>query len=174
MTSKVVFSARLATVLGMVTVASLSLGALRMAWATPPEGQTYVGSKKCASCHFEQFMSWKKDPHAKTFELLPTKYQKDAKCLKCHTTGYGEPTGFKDIKSTPNLAGTTCETCHGAGSEHSKIAEGFGKKKLTEADEKLVRGSTWMQLPKNVCAECHKVKAHGKSETPKELIRKKK
>jgi Cytochrome c554 and c-prime len=174
MARKLVLSARLAIVLAMVAVASLSLGTLGTARDDPPEGQTYVGSKKCSSCHFEQYMAWKKDSHSKVFELLPPKYQKDAKCLKCHTTGSGEPTGFKDIKSTPNLAGVTCESCHGAGSKHCEIAEKYGKKKLSAEEEKLVRESTWLQLPNNVCSECHKTKAHGKSETPKELLSKKK
>ncbi len=150
----------------------LVFAGLQAGGADPPKGQTYDGSKKCASCHFKQYMTWKKDKHSKSFSLLPASYQKNAKCLKCHTTGFGEPSGFKDIKTTPNLAGTTCETCHGPGSEHSKIAEKFGKKKLTAAEEKTVRDSIWLMTPKNVCIECHKTKAHGKSETPAELKKK--
>ena len=89
--------------------------------AAPPENQTFVGNKKCASCHFEQYMTWKKTKHAKTFEDLPAKYKADAACLKCHTTGYGTPSGFKDAAATPELAGNGCESCHGAGSEHVKV-----------------------------------------------------
>ena len=43
--------------------------------AKPPEGQTYVGTKECAACHFEQFMTWRTTPHAKGFEILPAKYR---------------------------------------------------------------------------------------------------
>ena len=39
--------------------------------------------------HFDQYMKWKKDKHSKAFDLLTVKYEKDVKCLKCHTTGYG-------------------------------------------------------------------------------------
>jgi len=172
MTRTAVLGGTASTLMGVVAAAFLTLVISGSAWADPPEGQSYTGLKKCASCHFKQFMAWKKTKHAKSFDLLPSKYQKDAKCLQCHTTGYGEPSGFKDKKSTPNLAGGTCEVCHGPGSEHAKIAEGFGKKKLSEADENAVRDSIWLMLPKNVCVECHKVQAHGKSETPKALRRK--
>ena len=62
--------------------------------AEPPAGQTFVGTKECAACHFEQFMQWRGTPHAKAFEVLPEKYRTDGTCLKCHTTGHGEATGF--------------------------------------------------------------------------------
>ena len=179
MSRRVVLALRLPTILAVAALASVSLGLWGglgwsgTVWGDPPAGQTYVGLKKCASCHFKQYMTWKEDPHAKVFELLPKKYQTDAKCLKCHTTGYGEPTGFKTIQSTPNLAGNTCETCHGPGSKHCTIAEKYGKKKLNDQEEKLVRDSVWLQLPHNVCIDCHKIQAHGQADTPKELIRKK-
>jgi hypothetical protein len=134
----------------------------------PPEGQTYTGVKRCAACHFDQFMAWKKDKHSKTFELLPANYQEDAKCLKCHTTGYGEETGFKTA-ADKNLAGTTCESCHGPGSEHEKVSLKFGKAKLNAEQEKEVRDSIWKTLPENVCVKCHTTKGHHPSETPKEL-----
>lgn len=141
--------------------------------ADPPEGQSYVGSKTCASCHFEQFMTWKKSKHSKTFDLLPDKFKTDAKCLKCHTAGYGEPTGFKDVKTTPNLVGTSCENCHGPGSKHAETCQAFGKKKLTEEEEKIARDSIWLMTPNNACVKCHKTQAHHESETPKELRTKK-
>lgn len=138
--------------------------------AEPPADQTYTGSKRCASCHFEQFLKWKKSGHSKAFEMLTAKYQTDAKCLKCHTTGYGEPTGFKDFATTPALAGITCESCHGPGSKHDEIAQQFKNvAKLSEEQEKLVRGSIWKMLPQNVCVDCHSVQAHKDSETPPEL-----
>ena len=136
----------------------LGLAGLQVTWAAdPPKGQTYVGMKKCASCHFKQYTAWKKDSHSKVFDLLPASYKTNAKCLKCHTTGFGTPTGFKDIKKTPNLASITCESCHGPGSEHAKISERFGKKKLTAADELVVRDSIWLITPNNVCVECHTI-----------------
>lgn len=135
----------------------------------PPEGQTYTGAKGCASCHFEQFMSWKKTKHAKAFDALTAKYQGDATCLECHTTGYGQPTGFKDAATTSDLAGITCETCHGPGSEHEKVVQAFGQKELSPAETQQAKDSIWLLLPKNICIDCHKVQGHGKSSTPPEL-----
>ncbi len=138
----------------------------------PPADQTYVGAKECASCHFKQYITWKKTPHANTFKLLPDNYATDAKCLQCHSTGYGKPTGFKDISSTPSLAGTTCEACHGPGSKHVEICKQYGQKKLSEEEEKTARDSIWKLMPGNVCMRCHTVQAHKPSETPPELRKK--
>lgn len=159
----------------LLIVASLSMGpgTPRTAVADPPENQQYTGQKRCASCHFEQYMAWRKTAHAKAFDILTAKYQKNEKCLKCHTTGYGKPSGYKD-KTTAALAGITCESCHGPGSEHEKISQKYAKvKTLTPEQEKEVRGSIWLMLPKNVCVECHNVQAHKPSETPPELRTKK-
>ena len=125
-----------------------------------PAGQTYVGTKECAACHFEQFMAWRQTPHAKAFEIMPAKYQADATCLKCHTTGHGTPTGFKSLQATPNLVGNSCEGCHGPGSKHTELAKSFGQKRLTPQDESQVRDSIYLMLPKNVCVECHLATAH--------------
>ncbi len=137
-----------------------------------PADQEYTGAKRCASCHFEQFMSWKKTGHSKSFELLTAKYENDPKCLKCHTTGYGKPSGYDDASDTA-LQGTTCEACHGPGSKHEEVCKKFqNKKELSPEEDKLARDSIWLMLPKNVCVECHKVQGHGKSETPEELKKK--
>ncbi len=92
---------------------------------------TYIGSKKCRVCHIKEHRSWTETKMAKAFDILkpgqrkdiklehgldPDKdYTKDAKCLACHTTGYGKPGGFVDVEATPDLVGVGCEVCHGAG-----------------------------------------------------------
>lgn len=160
---------RTQTALGrIIGVGALVLSALLLAtaWpepahAAPPEGQTYLGTKKCAACHFNQYMTWKKTEHSKALDVLPQKYKKDAECLICHTTGYDKPTGYKEAPS-PNLAGVSCEACHGPGSKHGEIATTFGKKKLTEDDEKTVRGAIYRIRPDNACITCHISKAHKK------------
>ena len=124
------------------------------------KGQTYMGTQKCAACHFEQFTVWKQTKHAKGFEILPAKYRKDAECLKCHSTGFGEPSGFKDA-STSSLAGTSCEACHGPGSKHAELTKQYAKKKkLSEEEDKIARGSIYRTLPANVCITCHADKGH--------------
>jgi hypothetical protein len=126
---------------------------------TPPEDQEYMGTKQCAACHFDQFMEFRKTKHAKAFEILPEKYREDASCLECHTTGFGEPTGYKD-SSTPDLAGTSCEACHGPGSKHGEIAKQFANKTLTEEESVYVRSTIHLMLPDNSCVACHKSKGH--------------
>ena len=135
-----------------------------------PADQQYTGAKRCASCHFEQYMTWKKDTHSKAFDLLTAKYEKDESCLKCHTTGHGEASGFKDKATTASLAGVTCESCHGPGSKHEEVCKPLAQvKELSPEQEKAVRDSIWLMLPKNVCVGCHQTKAHKKSSTPKEM-----
>lgn len=128
----------------------------------PPAGQTYVGEKVCSSCHFDQNLSWRQTKHAKAFEILPEKYRADKSCLKCHTTGHGEETGFKDLESTPGLVGASCESCHGPGSKHAEIAKKFAGKDLSEAEKKYIASSTYKMQPRNVCVDCHLTRAHKK------------
>ncbi|MFO7901516.1 MAG: cytochrome c family protein [Planctomycetota bacterium] len=136
----------------------------------PQADQEYTGVKRCASCHFEEYMKWKKSEHSEAFELLTEEYETDEECLKCHTTGFGEPSGFKNMEDTPALAGVTCETCHGPGSYHEEVSKPFAQvKELTAEQEKKLRDSIWKMLPKNVCVECHMVQAHKESQTPPEL-----
>jgi hypothetical protein len=129
---------------------------------TVPAGQTYTGAKACSSCHFKQFMAWKKSKHATAaFESVPAKYKADPKCVNCHATGYGAPTGFKSATATPNLTGTSCEACHGPGSKHAEIAKKYATKKtLAPAEEAEVRGSIELVQVQNVCIRCHITQGH--------------
>ncbi len=128
----------------------------------PPEGQTYTGAKQCSACHFKQYMAWKKTKHAKeAWESVPAKYKADPECIKCHTTGYGQPTGFKDEASSANLKGTTCEACHGPGSKHEEICKKYAqKKKLSEEEDKTARDSIYKILPGTICHRCHATQGH--------------
>lgn len=146
----------------LAAAAALALaGVGRPCGGAPAAEQTYVGTKKCASCHFEQYMTWKKSKHALSFENMPAKYKTNATCLKCHTTGFGAPTGFKDADSTPDLAGNSCENCHGAGSGHSKICEAFAEKKtLSPAEKQQAKESIARGMSENICAKCHMAVVH--------------
>jgi hypothetical protein len=126
---------------------------------TPPEGQTFIGAKQCASCHFDQYLKWRQTKHAKAFDIVPASHRADASCLQCHSTGFGQPTGFKGA-ATPDLAGASCEACHGPGSKHAEIAKGFGTKKLDAAEQAYVRSTTHKILPGNACSHCHLVQGH--------------
>src|SRR5262245_28662925 len=110
----------------------------------------YVGDKTCMPCHLPQHKSWKKTAMAKAMKTLaptteaddkalfdkkkaanldPAKdYTTDAKCLKCHTTGYGEAGGYPADPKKDEAAGRLatlmgvvgCESCHGPGSLYVK------------------------------------------------------
>ena len=141
--------------------------------STPPKDQKYVGAKECGSCHVKAFAEWQKTGHSRAFGVLTEKYEKDPKCLGCHTTGYGKPSGYKDA-SDSHLKGVTCEVCHGPGSKHTEICKAFGDKELTEEEEELAEHSIYEILPKNVCIHCHTRMAHKGSKTPEELRHRKK
>lgn len=134
----------------------------------------YVGSKKCKMCHFKEWTSWSETKMAKAFEKLkpgesaeakkaagldPAKdYTKDAACLPCHTTGYGQPGGFADLEKSPDLAGVGCEMCHGPGGTYiqsqymSLVNKEFKRADLAAVG--LVAGITESQ-----CIVCHNKKS---------------
>jgi len=84
----------------------------------------YVGSKTCAECHEEEYERWHKyAKKAHSFQAVKRMkhdltLEEIRHCYECHTTGYGEPGGFKDPISTPDLKNVGCEACHGPGSVH--------------------------------------------------------
>jgi hypothetical protein len=133
-------------------------------------GRAYVGMKKCKMCHLKEYKSWAETKMAKAFELLkpgvaadakktakldPDKdYTADAKCLRCHTTGYGKQGGFVDLATTPDLVGVQCEMCHGAGGTYAqKEHMSFQNKEYKKAD--LVAVGLVDHVTKEQCALCH-------------------
>jgi hypothetical protein len=118
------------------------------AWAVAAAGQqaSYVGSAACRSCHetvYESYLSNAKKAHSyQSIErmrkkLTPAEFKE---CFKCHTTGYGQPGGFRSAEETPHLKEVGCETCHGPGSVHAQSGD--------PAD--LTR-----QVTVDVCKTCH-------------------
>ena len=71
--------------------------------------KVFLGNKFCGKCHQEEYESWKQTPHASAFDVLKSD---EARCLPCHTTGFGYPTGFWNMEMTPKMAGIGCEECH--------------------------------------------------------------
>jgi hypothetical protein len=86
----------------------------------------YVGSETCGECHPDQFESFTKNSKkSKSYtsvkrmaaKLTPGELQG---CYACHTTGYGQPGGFRSEQETPGLKNNGCEVCHGPGSLHAE------------------------------------------------------
>jgi len=69
----------------------------------------YLGDASCLTCHQPQHDNWKKTGHARAYQtLVRDKRESDHTCLPCHTTGFGEVSGFADV-----LGNVQCESCHG-------------------------------------------------------------
>jgi hypothetical protein len=121
--------------------------ALFVAAADAPPNATYVGPDTCKACHLPQFKTWQAHKHSKNFQVLEGGEQKNPECIKCHTTGYGKPSGFVSIEKTPNLANTGCEDCHGPGSAHLEAAKAAPE---TGAWEKKIS-----RIIASACIGCH-------------------
>ncbi len=108
----------------------------------------YVGSEACRECHedaYDNFYNYAKKAHS--FEAI--KKMRDhlnaeevKTCYGCHTTGYGEPGGFVDEHSTPQMVNAGCEVCHGPGGIHVESED---------ADDIIGVG----KLSKKRCETCH-------------------
>lgn len=93
-----------------------------------PNGLSYTGSLACSVCHKRIYDHWYKTLHAKAYNtLVEAGHQYDPECIKCHTTGYGDISGFLNYEKSQNLINAGCESCHGAGNNHIKnVNEAYG------------------------------------------------
>lgn len=79
----------------------------------------YAGAEQCKACHSATFERWAATRHAHAMETLRKQNKEyDPECVRCHSTGFGKPTGFISLKVNPQLAHVQCEQCHGQGSLH--------------------------------------------------------
>lgn len=114
--------------------------------AASPQGPEYEGGRSgCRRCHLREYRDWEDTPHASALETLPADERSNPECLQCHTTGYGEESGFQSVEATPELANVTCEACHGPGSiykdrEMMKDREASITHGLVIPDEETCRG----------------------------------
>lgn len=124
----------------------------------------YVGAKKCSICHKtpaqgEQFPKWQASQHAKAFETLGTAQSKEAaaklnitdpqtseKCLKCHSTAYGN-TEAQVTQAVPVEEGVSCESCHGAGKDYMKMS--------VMKDQEAARAAGLNIPDETTCKKCH-------------------
>ncbi len=90
------------------------------------EENKYVGVDACIDCHEDIVNIFKKnskkahsDKSIKKMRPKLTEAEYNG-CLKCHTTGYGEASGFVSFTKTPELGMVGCESCHGMGYLHAQ------------------------------------------------------
>jgi hypothetical protein len=164
-------------------LAVLGVGGIVTAWlhepaavvAEDPAKPAHVGADECKKCHLKHFKSWGKTGMAKTFEALKpnaaaekkTKagldpaadFTKDAKCLKCHTTGYGTESGYpapgewtdEQKARATKMEGVSCEACHGPGSLYIPVKKANEKFKL----EEIVKLGATTPPKAEQCLACH-------------------
>ncbi|MBI9075879.1 MAG: cytochrome c family protein [Desulfatibacillum sp.] len=114
-------------------------------------GGGYIGSDKCKECHAHRYASWQANSRkAHSWESISR--MKDGltdeefeECKKCHTTGYGQESGFESMEKTetPGLENVGCEACHGPGKLHTQTME----------KAHIVKTPTI-----ELCAKCHEQK----------------
>jgi hypothetical protein len=113
----------------------------------------FVGSEVCRLCHEDIYKKWRDSKHAHALETLATKGQsRNPECLRCHTVGFGEQTGYEVKSNQPYLAGVGCEMCHGRAGYHVRADDQTNNfAKTTEAT--CVRCHDQKNSPKFVYAE---------------------
>jgi len=121
--------------------------------AAIPEKNWFVGVDACKDCHKKNYITWTKSGHRSTFQKLKLPARKNAKCLKCHTTGYGHETGFKSAQATPQHATVGCESCHGPGGLHVALMK-------ENPDPAKVKDFKIPAPNKESCVGCHKFHRH--------------
>jgi len=104
-----------------------------------PQGLSYVGSAKCASCHEYEHERWSKKAHADAFAtLVRVGSDHDPECVVCHVIGMDRESGFVTAETTPKMKNVGCENCHGPGFEHVRSM-----------------GATAPGTPRMTCLDCH-------------------
>ncbi len=110
----------------------------------------YAGERVCVECHSPVLNTVTHTLHAQAFSKARFHAdggQTNALCLRCHTVGFGVPTGFISLAKTPQLAGVQCENCHGPAAYHAANPD----------DPTLVPR---VEVAATVCGGCHRDERH--------------
>ena len=130
----------------------------------------YVGSRWCGECHQTEHSSYSRSKHNRAMQPLNLKKeQNNPECLPCHTTGYGEPGGFKNGIDSSYLGNVGCENCHGAAKEHLCLENSLkeaqraqGRNMATPEQTALIQSSAEgydhkirKEVAQEICLKCH-------------------
>jgi hypothetical protein len=125
----------------------LRLGLLAAALSALPAGAAdvggssdLVGPESCKACHPEAYNAWKLSKHARALESLSQQQQKDGRCVSCHSPA-----------PDTNVAGVSCETCHGPGKHYST--------NYVMKDAELARLVGLVDPSEKSCRSCHDASA---------------
>ncbi|MFH1337142.1 MAG: cytochrome c family protein [Candidatus Zixiibacteriota bacterium] len=121
----------------------------------------YIGTAKCKMCHNSEakgkiYDKWVSTGHANAYKTLLNEQSiaiakkmsiddasKSDKCLRCHVTGYKEPSADKYSMEE----GVTCEACHGPGSDYWTM-------KIMQ-DKKMAMANGLVEPTEKLCVACH-------------------
>jgi hypothetical protein len=136
-------------------LAAIVLGTMAIMPSLAEEAQhEYVGNSKCKMCHKGEnkgmiWERWLETPHALSMETLDPEKGEDVNpgCLKCHVTGFGQPTGYSVEAPNEDLASVGCEACHGPGNDYKKISV------MKDKEQAVAAG---LIIPtEETCTRCH-------------------
>lgn len=84
-----------------------------------PSNFQVAGTEACQKCHPNDCQQWSETRHGHAWQTLVDKQsQMDPYCQHCHTTGYGQPGGFRSVALGSLRQNVGCESCHGPGQAH--------------------------------------------------------
>lgn len=149
--------------------------------ATPANPHQVMGTDACVKCHPSEVETWKKTPHARTFDELHRRPEArdiaarlgvqsikyDGRCVACHYTQQADPATHK----ISAVAGISCESCHGAAKDWIDKHHDYGDPNTTRTSEtpehrhqRIAESiALGMRNPENVylvaqsCYRCHTV-----------------
>lgn len=102
--------------------------------------QVFRGAETCNPCHEAQYQQWGTTSHARAFATLVHEHKSELpECLRCHTTGFGQDTGFRTLDTTVHLANVQCEACHQLNADHGH----------------QTAQTVHSAVPATVCVTCH-------------------
>ena len=139
---------------------------------------TYMGTKRCRSCHTKHYESWLDHSTGRSWEALKPGFGKDAKtaagldvdrdytsdsrCLPCHTVGFARPGGYvipdpedrKTQRAAAAREGVGCEACHGPGSGFVAVMKEVRRTRRTYKQSEL-HAAGLRKIGPDVCNACH-------------------
>ena len=102
--------------------------------------ERYLGVDVCARCHNDLMPRFILSRHFRAMQTLRARGEEgNPACIRCHTTGFGRPTGYDvetEAAGAPYLQGVQCEACHGPGTLHE-------------------RGGAYAAAGRSSCGACH-------------------
>lgn len=104
---------------------------------------SYAGQGACSGCHGDKYTDYLTTKHSAAYSS-PSASTNFA--LVCRTVGYGQPTGFVDATTTPNLENVGCENCHGPAGWHKN------------SDHSLILPA--VSIDPSICGSCHQGSLH--------------